>query len=269
MIKQISIIGCGWLGLPLAKFLIANNYAIKGSTTSKTKLESLKKHKIEGYLILLNEKGISGNYRDFLAKSDTVIINIPPGLRKNPSKNHVKQIKHLVKALENENVKNILYISSTSVFKDEYHFPIITNTVLPNASSDNAKQLIEIEQLLKSNPNFNTTILRFGGLFDDERHPARYLAGKTNILNANAPINLIHKVDCINIIGLLIQNNLWGIELNAVYPIHPDKKTYYSNFCKLHNLQLVEFNIKEKSKGKVIDSNNLVQLLNYTFKQVP
>ena len=269
MKKQISIIGCGWLGLSLAEFLIENDYLVKGSTTSNTKLEHLKTHAIDGFLIRLDESQISGNYSDFLAGSETIIINIPPGLRKNPSKNHVKEIRHLITVIENENIKNVLYISSTSVFKDESHFPKIIDSTVPNATTNNTKQLIEIEHLLLNNSNFNTTILRFAGLFDDERHPAKYLSGRTNIVNADAPINLIHKEDCIQIIALLLKNNLWNVVLNAASPIHTDKKTYYSNYCKRHNLLLPEFKTEEKNKGKVIDSDKLVQLLSYTFKQEP
>ncbi|WP_321539617.1 NAD(P)-binding domain-containing protein [Flavobacterium piscinae] len=39
--KQISILGCGWLGMPLAKHLLQKGYSIKGSTTTETKLELL------------------------------------------------------------------------------------------------------------------------------------------------------------------------------------------------------------------------------------
>ena len=39
--NKIGIIGCGWLGLPLAKEFISNNYKVKGSTTTKEKLETL------------------------------------------------------------------------------------------------------------------------------------------------------------------------------------------------------------------------------------
>jgi 3-hydroxyisobutyrate dehydrogenase-like beta-hydroxyacid dehydrogenase len=38
---KISILGCGWLGLPLAKSLLAKSYEVKGSTTSENKLEVL------------------------------------------------------------------------------------------------------------------------------------------------------------------------------------------------------------------------------------
>ncbi len=229
MNRQISVIGCGWLGLPLATFLINEGFLVKGSTTSNEKIDLLRKHHIEAYMVNLSPARISGNYSNFLAESDTVIINIPPGLRKYPSKNHVAEIKNLVSAIEKQRIKNVLYISSTSVFKDESHFPKIIDSTAPNATSNSAKQLIKIEQMLLDNSKFNTTILRFGGLFDTERHPAMYLSGRTNIANPDAPINLIHKEDCIQIITAIIKNNLWNMVFNVAYPSHPNKKTYYSN----------------------------------------
>ncbi len=267
--EKISVIGCGWLGFPLAQYLVHEGFEVKGSTTSRAKLELLKKHHIEGYLIQLSETEISGDYSSFLAHSDTVIINIPPGLKRNPTKNHVDEISHLVAAIEEQNVKNVLYISSTSVFNDEVHFPEITNATQPAATSDSAKQLIKIEQKLQNNSNFNTTILRFGGLFDDERHPAKYLSGRTHISNPEAPINLIHKEDCIQIITAILKKKLRNVVLNAVYPSHPDKKTYYSAYCERRHIPLPEFDSYTKSRGKILNSSKLVQLLNYTFKHAP
>ena len=49
MNKNISIIGCGWLGFPLAKHLIRLGYHIKGSTTSKDKLTKLESEGIEAF----------------------------------------------------------------------------------------------------------------------------------------------------------------------------------------------------------------------------
>ncbi|SDS50675.1 NAD(P)H-binding protein [Winogradskyella sediminis] len=269
MNTQISIIGCGWLGFPLAQQLIKEGYTTNGSTTSTDKLSVLKSNGIQPFLVTLSETTISGDYSKFLTGSNIVIINIPPGLRKQPNKNHVAEIKHLMHAIEHHNIKQVLYISSTSVYKDNFHYPIISANTVPNATSKSGKQLIAIEQMLSTNPNFKTTILRFGGLVDKDRHPSKFLSGKTNIPNPEAPINLIHKTDCIAIISTILKNELWNVTLNAAYPIHPSKKTYYIDYCQHHNLPLPEFNSVTKSKGKLIDSSLLVQLLKYTFKEIP
>ncbi len=255
------------MGFPLAKTLVSEGLSVKGSTTSNDKLETLTNADIDAFLIQLQPEGIIGNITDFLSNSTTVVINIPPGLRKNPTKDHVAEIKHLIRAIEEHRVPNVIYISSTSVFKDDENFPVIGHNTKPNGMSSSAKQLIEIEELLQNNTSFKTTIIRFAGLFDAERHPAKFLSGRTNISNPEAPVNLIHKNDCIEIISKVIKTNRWNICLNASFPDHPTKKDYYSAYCELHDLTLPVFNSDKKSEGKIIDSSKLEQLLNFTFQQ--
>ena len=55
---KIGIIGCGWLGLPLAKLFLKNDFLVKGSTTSKEKIKNLKSHNIEPHLIEITDTEI-------------------------------------------------------------------------------------------------------------------------------------------------------------------------------------------------------------------
>ncbi|WP_179344735.1 NAD(P)H-binding protein [Winogradskyella ursingii] len=269
MNKNISIIGCGWLGLPLCKHLMELDYIIKGSTTSKHKINELDKQGLDVQYIKLNAHQIEGDIGTFLKDCDTLIINVPPGLRSNPEKNHVAEISHLIKAIEISDIKKVLYVGSISVFKDKDDMPVINSNIIPNNTANTAKQLIAIEKKLLQNKNFKTTILRFGGLFGDNRHPAKHLSGKKDISNPEAPINLIHQQDCIAIIASIINSNLWNVTLNACYPDHPVKMYYYKNYCIQHNLPIPTFDHSEKSEGKIIDSSELVRLLKYSFKQAP
>lgn len=50
---KISILGCGWLGFPLAKALLLKGFSVKGSTTSSEKLATLEKAGITPFLITL------------------------------------------------------------------------------------------------------------------------------------------------------------------------------------------------------------------------
>ncbi len=45
--QTVSILGCGWLGLPLAKALIKKGFIVKGSTTAEEHLEQLRTEGIE------------------------------------------------------------------------------------------------------------------------------------------------------------------------------------------------------------------------------
>lgn len=267
--KQISIIGCGWLGLSLAKKLATHGYKIKGSTTSVSKLKNLKEAGIEPYHIQLSESKIIGDIDGFLRDSTIVIINVPPGLRKNPNKDHVAEISRLLKAIQKASVKHILYVSSISVFEDDTHFPVITTTSAPNGTSNSAQQLIAIEKSVLELSRTNNSVLRFAGLIDGQRHPGNQLAGRTGLRNPEAPLNLIHRKDCINIVLKMIELKIWGLVLNASYPYHPTKKDYYTTYCVVKKLPLPSYNYSQPSKGKVIDSSELEQLLLLNMRYRP
>ncbi|WP_370390430.1 hypothetical protein [uncultured Winogradskyella sp.] len=265
----ISILGCGWLGLDLARALIASGFKVKGSTTTSTKLEILKHYNIEPYLISISELGIKGDFEGFISNSEILIIAVPPGLRKNPDKRYDLEMTFVAKALAQTSVKYILFIGSTSVFQDDYTIPVIYADTEPNSNHTNAKQLLAAERLFTELEGISTTILRFSGLIGDDRHPGYYLQGRKNLPNSEGPINLIHKMDCIGIIKRILHDNHWGKTWNAAFPKHPKRKAYYVQFCKQHELPEPTFASTLKSKGKIIDSTKMAQILDYDFKIEP
>jgi nucleoside-diphosphate-sugar epimerase len=266
--RNISILGIGWLGFPLAKKLIKNGYAVKGSTTSENKLEVLKTNDIQPFQIELSENEIKGNVAGFLEKSEVLIIDIPPKLRSNPSDNFVEKIKLLLAETEKSTVKKVLFVSSTSVYADAFPVVEIDEDSIPNPDSESGKQLLQTEDLLLSNDSFQTTILRFGGLIGEDRHPIKFLAGKKNIENPDAPINLIHQDDCIGIICEVLQQ-VWNtnLVLNAVAPQHPTRKEYYTQKAIENDLPFPKFIEKGKSIGKQINSLKLIETLDYKFRK--
>lgn len=263
--SKICVIGCGWLGFPLAKKLIELGHTVYGSTTSKDKLSKLEDAKINPFLIQFSSEGVIGNLKSCLNNCKTLIVNIPPGLRKNPGNDYVKQMTHFVECIEESSVENVLFISSTSVYNDEQGFPVISENS-PTSNNNIPIQLLEVEALFTTNKNFKTTILRFSGLFAEDRHPAKYLSGKTNLKNGDAPVNLIHRDDCISIIISVVKSNIWDTTINASTPSHPTKKNYYTSICESLQIPIPEFDNTSVSKGKIIDSTKLVQLLDYDFK---
>jgi nucleoside-diphosphate-sugar epimerase len=142
---------------------------------------------------------------------------------------------------------------------------VVTEETELNPDTESGRQLLEVEQLLQSNPNFKTTILRFGGLIGEDRHPIKFLAGKTNLDNPNSPINLIHQDDCIGIIQKIIELNSWNETFNAVTPFHASRKEYYTQKAADLNLALPEFNVENLSFGKTILSSKIETILGYQF----
>ena len=83
--------GCGWLGLSLAKAFIEGGYLVRGTTTSEYKLGMLQKEGITPFLISLSEEKIVGDISGFLADAEVLVINIPPKLRDGNIENYVKK----------------------------------------------------------------------------------------------------------------------------------------------------------------------------------
>lgn len=267
--KQISILGCGWLGLPLAKALIENDFAVKGSTTSEEKLSTLKSFGIDPFLISLESKSINGNIEDFLKGSETLIIDIPPQLRGKNSdhlsneKVFVEKIKALIPHIEKSTIENVLFVSSTSVYGNVDG--AITEETLPKPDTESGKQLLEAELLLQNNESFKTTILRFGGLLGEDRNPVKFLAGKQNIENPNASINFIHQVDCIGIILKIIELESWREIYNGVSPFHPTREAYYTQKATELSLPLPTFDHSKTAAKKIILGDKVTNVLGYSF----
>ncbi|MFH6997777.1 SDR family NAD(P)-dependent oxidoreductase [Flavobacterium sp. FlaQc-57] len=265
---QISILGCGWLGFPLAKKLIAKGNSINGSTTSESKITILENAKINPFLVTLESESVSESINNFLGESEILIIDIPPKLRgKNDDptrKLFVEKIATLIPFIEKSTIKKVLFVSSTAVYGNEND--LITEATIPNPETESGKQLLLAEDLLQKNKNFETTILRFGGLIGEDRHPVKFLAGKENLENPDAPVNLIHQNDCIKIIEEIIDQSKWNEVFNAVAPFHPTREDYYTKKAIEMNFSLPKFSSEKSNIKKIISSEKIQNILNYQFK---
>lgn len=266
--KKVSILGCGWLGFPLAETLLKEGYHVKGSTTSFSKIDQLTKVGIEAFLIALTEENVEGNIAEFLKETDTLIIDIPPGLRKNPKENFVKKMTLLFTEVEKSKVKHVIYVSSTSVFEDEESIPTYTENDIPNANSSTAQKLIEVEKLWQSSKKFTTAVVRFGGLVGEDRHPVKYLAGRENIQSPHAPVNLIEQKDAIRLLFQLVEKSTSGV-FHGVYPNYPSREKYYSAAAKKRGLEPPNFKQVINSKGKLISTQETSKILDFEFKYKP
>lgn len=269
--KQISILGCGWLGYPLAKDLIKKGYLVNGSTTSESKISTLENAGINPFLVTLESESVSESINKFLDKSEILIIDIPPKLRGNNSDSanssrniFVEKIETLIPYIEKSAVKKVLFVSSTAVYGNEND--LITEETIPNPETESGKQLLLAEAILQKNQNFKTTILRFGGLIGEDRHPVKFLAGKENLENPDAPVNLIHQIDCIKIIEEIIDQSKWNEVFNAVAPFHPTRENYYTQKASEMNFSLPKFSAEKSNIKKIISSEKIETILNYQFK---
>lgn len=263
MNNTIGVIGCGWLGLPLAKKFIQDGFLVKGTTTSDEKLNVLLQEGIESYLIVLSETEIQGDIEGFFNGVTTLIINVPPKLRGSTKENYVSKMQLLHRSLQNTAIKNIVFVSSTSVYGN--FEGVATEETIPNPDTESGKQLLDSERIFMDDKTLKTTIIRFGGLISEDRHPVTILSKRTHLKNGNHPVNLIHRKDCILIITAVIINNWWSAIINGVYPEHPTKKTYYTSEALKRGIKKPEYIDNSLEKGKIISSNFLLNVKNFQF----
>jgi nucleoside-diphosphate-sugar epimerase len=262
----LGVLGCGWLGLPLADLFLQQGYSVRGSTTSEEKLAILGGQGIIPFRIVLREQGIHGNISAFLKDLEYLIINVPPGLRGNDKKeSYVKKMQLLLHHIEAAQVPKVIFVSSTSVY-GKYQSGMVTEDTIPIPSSESGKQLLQCETLFRNLPTSKATIVRFGGLIGPKRHPINQLSGRTGLKGGNAPVNLIHQIDCMGILTTIVQKELWGITLNAVFPSHPLKSTYYLKEAKKRSIPPPQFEPNDASIQKTIGSHHPFLQKEYIFK---
>lgn len=261
--ETISILGCGWLGLPLGVYLDKKGYKVKGSTTEPDKLKIIEENGIEPYLVILDPEIRGANYDEFL-KCDLLIIDFPPERRDDIIEYHQRQIYSLISAIRSGTVKHVIFTSSTSVYPEVNRE--VFEDIEPKPTKPSGKALLKVENLLRESKKFDTTIIRFGGLIGYDRMPGRFLADKKDLANGDAPVNLIHRDDCIEIIFKIIKNNIWGETLNACADFHPTRKQYYTEQAELIGLAPPAFNESEACNYKIVSTKKLKKLLNYKFR---
>ncbi|BAX82231.1 Rossmann-fold NAD(P)-binding domain-containing protein [Labilibaculum antarcticum] len=259
--KTISILGCGWLGLPLAKFFIKNGYSVKGSTPTPEKISILAENGIIPYRILLNPEINTDFDADFF-NSEIIVVNFPPKRREDIEEFHPQQFKALIEQVRLSSIKKLIFISSTSVYANLNR--IVTEADNQISEKNSGKALRVVENMLLAQDDFKTSIIRFGGLIGYDRKPGRFFSKMKNAVEGDTPVNLIHQDDCIGIISHVIENGLWGETYNACCPEHPTRKEFYIKAAKSGGFELPQF-VANKSTFKIISSAKL-EKTNYKFK---
>jgi nucleoside-diphosphate-sugar epimerase len=258
---MISILGCGWFGLALGKALIAEGIEVKGSTTSAGRLHELTGAGLTSYIIQLSGDDTIVDYAFF--DCETLIISIPPKIRSGDGDDYIAKLHLIISHIVRSKISNVIYISSTGVYPDVNAVVNEQTVPLPNTAS--GKILFEAEQLFRNQTQFQTTIIRFGGLVGPGRHPGRFFSGKQNIPNGQAPVNLIHLQDCIGLTLSVLNQQAFDHTFNACSPHHPHKSWFYTQAAINTGLPLPNF-IDELKEWKTINSTNVPAILSYEYE---
>lgn len=261
---NISILGCGWYGQALAKALINAGHAVKGSTTSQQKMSALAADGIAPYLVSF----LPGDehYDDSFFTSDVLFICIPPKSRSGEGPGFIDKVRGIIKAIKKHSVKKVVFISSTAVYADINAEVDELSDPQPNIEA--GRILLQAEDLFRAENTFKTTIIRFAGLIGPGRDPGRFFAGKKDIANGRAPVNLIHLDDCIGLSMAILDRQAFGYLFNGCSPHHPAKSAFYTKAAVNSGLETPEF-IDELKEWKMVRSVQVEAILGYGYKAAP
>lgn len=263
MQKTISILGCGWLGLPLGERLSELGYRVSGSTRTESKLPALKKYGIEPYRIELYPEPRGEQIQRFL-NADILIIDIPPGTHRDPGSDfHLRQITSLIPLIPHNGTR-VIYISSTSVYPNPNR--VVTEEDTESADRKEGHILLRTEDILRNEISFQTTIIRFAGLYGYDRHPGRFMSGRHGLKGGKTPVNMIHRDDCTGIISLIIEKHITNEILNGCSDEHPEKQEYYTEMASRLSLPPPTFDEdKADVPYKIVSNEKLKRLTGYLF----
>jgi len=264
--KTTSIIGCGWLGYPLAiRLLEHKNTAVKGSTTSPEKLQTLREAGIEAYVAVLNPEPLGENWAS-LVQTDRLVVDIPPRLSQQSGDFHPRQMRNLAALIENSLISEIIYVSSTSVYPELNR--VMVEEDVTNVDESASAFLMQAEQIMISlrRKGRAVTVLRCGGLMGYDRIPGKYIRGKKDIATGDVPVNYIHRDDAVALIEALLAQGIDDETYNGVAPEHPTRRSVYEKSCCENSWEIPTFlDPDSPAPYKKVSSKKITQHLGFTY----
>lgn len=253
---SISILGCGWLGLPLLCSLVDAGHDVKGSARRPEPLTAIKAAGGTPFRI-----DLPGEIpEDFIGGTDSaLIITLPPRGRQlgTAATEHYLACLQSVSRACGENQPRVFFTSSTGVYGDAKGE--VTEATPPQPNTHSSRAVLAAEEWLQRKFT-DLTILRLAGLIAEDRHPGRFYGGRDRLIpNSEAPVNLVHRADVISAIRLLLKKPQSKKLFNVCAASHPAKGAFYKRAANSIGLQVPGF--KPGGKGdKIISSHALREL---------
>ena len=257
--KVVSVIGCGWLGLPLAMELVRRGYTVKGSTRSDAKLKELERRGVSGFVLDLDE-GVPPD--PDLLDCDVLFLNVPPGRGSDVEQRYPARMETALAGLS-QSCERVIFVSSTSVYPSCN--ARVSESFVGEPDKISGRALLAAEALIDGGET-DGVILRMGGLIGPGRMPGNFLAGKTDVRQGDSPVNLLHQVDAIGVSLDAIEGRLSAGVYNVVCDDHPTRREYYTAAAKHLGVSVPSFADDTEARWKVIDNAKIKAASGYRFR---
>jgi len=225
--RFISLIGAGWLGLPLAKELVDHGHHVFATTTREERLSLLTAAGVDGKTWRLQASSSRGNPLALPLETEILLISLPPGMGGHtPREFYGDMVAQVIREAGNlPRLEQVLFTGSTGVYgsmpgewREDWDL---------SAMAAGEGILCHAEEQILTCQFAKGLVFRFGGLVGPGREPVRSLAGREHIPGGNIPVNLIHQDDAIGILRHFMLANLPGGIYNACADGHPLRAAFY------------------------------------------
>lgn len=273
---SVGIIGCGWLGKPLAASLLDQGVSVLATSSQQANVDKLNQQGISAQQLLLPANIEELNQHEIFAQQ-CLVIAVTPQFKKGQADYAIK-IAQLVDAAKKRGiVQQIILLSSTAVYQGlEGLVDENTNLNLDELSSVESgsvrlgslgkTQVLNMAEQAVLNFNSKGCVLRLAGLVGPDRHPGKFLLAKRTLTNSTAPVNLIHQQDAVGLImALLTTESSQGV-FNGVSDTHVTKALYYQTAAKSLGLELPSFSADNTlDSTRIVNGNKAKKHLDYSF----
>lgn len=253
--KHIVIVGCGDIGVRVAKIWKNHGKSIFAIGRTEERLNALRQQHLHAVSADLDDPGSLAEFSGRLSQNSLIYYFAPP-----PAKGvEDTRMEHFLKSLHSSHLpEHIIYISTSGVYGDQQG-QSITEETIANPQVDRAKRRYHAEQLLLEygieHSSIAMTILRVGGIYGPERLPLQRLKDKIPMLHEklSPQTNRIHADDLAQICVAAATDKAAGEIYNVSDGTKSNMTEYFNtiaDFCGLERPPLVGWEEAEKTISK-------------------
>ncbi len=171
--KKVAVIGCGYVGKAVASYWYQQGYIVTGTTTREEKVLELEN--ITHNPIVMTGDNLE-DIETVVRDQETILVSIAPISDRQVdaetyAQTYLPTAKNLVAALQkNTTVKQVIYISSGSVYGDKQG-EWVDETSCLDTDSDYGQVLVEAENIILglNREDIKVCLLRLGGIYTRKR----------------------------------------------------------------------------------------------------
>ena len=263
--RRVAIVGLGWLGMPLAMALTARGCQVTGSKTTPDGVDAARRCGVAAFQLQLTPE-IEADAEDLaqLMQADVLVITLPASRTAAGGEHYMQAVQNIVDTALVYKIPRIVFTSSTSVYGNARGVMKENTPLQPQTQA--GRTLAALESWLHDLPGTSVDILRLAGLVGPDRHPGRFLAGKTDLADGAHAVNLVHLDDVVGAITLLLQTPKGGHLYNLCAPRHPAREQFYPCVTRQLGLTPPQFLPSDsKDRGKIIDGSKICNELGFEY----